>query len=89
MTAGKGWIALALVVFASWQPLESGCRRNFIWRNNHNATFRSAKGWTIPAQFLSMMPYLGTIIVLVLISKSKNIIHNAPNDLGKTFFKIN
>ena len=89
MTAGKGWIALALVVFASWQPWRVVAGAILFGGITIMQLSGQAKGWTIPAQFLSMMPYLGTIIVLVLISKSKNIIHNAPNDLGKTFFKIN
>ena len=71
MTAGRGWIALALVVFASWRP----------WRVTIGAVLfggvtimqlaGQARGWAIPAQFLSMLPYLATIIVLSLIHISE------------------
>ena len=86
MTAGRGWIALALVVFASWQP----------WRVTIGAVLfggvtimqlaGQARGWTIPAQFLSMMPYLATIVVLVTISGRGRNVFGAPAHLGKRFF---
>ena len=86
MTAGRGWIALALVVFASWQP----------WRVTIGAVLfggvtimqlaGQARGWTIPAQFLSMMPYLATIVVLVTISGRGGNVFGAPAHLGKRFF---
>ena len=86
MTAGRGWIALALVVFASWQP----------WRVTIGAVLfggvtimqlaGQARGWAIPAQFLSMMPYLATIFVLVTISGRGRNVLGAPTHLGKRFF---
>ena len=86
MTAGRGWIALAVVVFASWQP----------WRVTIGAVLfggvtimqlaGQARGWTIPAQFLSMMPYLATIVVLVTISGRGRNVFGAPAHLGKRFF---
>ena len=86
MTAGRGWIALALVVFASWQP----------WRVMVGAILfggitivqlnAQAFGLGIPASFLNMLPYLATIVVLVLISKDATKIRlNAPACLGKPF----
>ena len=88
MTAGRGWIALALVVFASWRP----------WRVLGGALVfggitimqlaGQARGWTIPSQFLSMLPYLATIIVLVLISRNREFaLANSPACLGKVFYK--
>jgi len=44
-----------------------------------------AKGWTIPPQFLSMMPYIATIIVLVAISSRGRVQFGAPAHLGKSF----
>ncbi|MEK9610700.1 MAG: ABC transporter permease [Alphaproteobacteria bacterium] len=86
MTAGRGWIALALVVFASWRP----------WRVLGGALVfggitimqlaGQARGWTIPSQFLSMLPYLATIIVLVLISRNREFaLANSPACLGRIF----
>ena len=86
MTAGRGWIALALVVFASWRP----------WRVLGGAIVfggitimqlaGQARGWTIPSQFLSMLPYLATIIVLVLISRNREFaLANSPACLGRIF----
>ncbi len=86
MTAGRGWIALALVVFASWRP----------WRVLGGALIfggitimqlaGQARGWTIPSQFLSMLPYLATIIVLVVISRNREVaLANSPACLGRIF----
>ena len=86
MTAGRGWIALALVVFASWRP----------WRVLGGALVfggitimqlaGQARGWTIPSQFLSMLPYTATIIVLVLIARNREFaLANSPACLGKIF----
>jgi general nucleoside transport system permease protein len=104
MTAGRGWIALALVVFASWRP----------WRVLAGAYLFGAITivqlhiqainlddlaflpgplfWlagvvkSIPSQFLSSLPYLATVIVLVLISRNKRLtMMNTPASLGRAF----
>jgi general nucleoside transport system permease protein len=86
MTAGRGWIALALVVFATWKP----------WRLLLGAYLFGffsiaqlhAQGFAVPIapEFLSMLPYLATILVLVMISRdAKRIRLNAPASLGKAF----
>ncbi len=104
MTAGRGWIALALVVFASWRP----------WRVLAGAYLFGAitiaqlhiqatnltdlAGWptpfyalaglvkSIPSQFLSALPYLATVVVLVLISRNRRLtMMNTPASLGKPF----
>jgi general nucleoside transport system permease protein len=87
MTAGRGWIALALVVFASWRP----------WRVLLGAylfggvtilqlTAQAGGLFDLPAQLLSMLPYIATILVLTLISAGpwKGWL-NAPACLGKPF----
>jgi len=86
MTAGRGWIALALVVFAAWRP----------WRVLFGAYLfggitilqlhSQALGVKIDAQLLSMLPYLATIIVLVVISRDTlKVKLTAPQCLGKPF----
>ena len=69
MTAGRGWIALALVVFAAWRPWRAAARRLSVRRRHHPAAPRPGLGGIGGApQFLSMLPYLATIVVLALIS---------------------
>jgi simple sugar transport system permease protein len=86
MTAGRGWIALALVVFATWRP-----GRVVLGAYMFGAITilqLHAQGWgiEIASQFMSMLPYLATILVLVLISRDKTKIRlNAPQCIGKVF----
>jgi simple sugar transport system permease protein len=86
MSAGRGWIALALVVFATWKPWRvlAGA---YLFGGVTLAQFQAqAMGIAIPAQFLSMLPYLATILVLALISRDATAIRlNAPASLGKPF----
>ena len=87
MTAGRGWIALALVVFASWLALARRGRRLSLRRGHHPRARRSrARGIGIPSQFLSALPYLATILVLVLISRNRILTRaNTPACLGQPF----
>ena len=86
MTAGKGWIALALVVFASWRPLRIPIGALLFSGITVMQLVGQARGWAMPSQFLSMLPYLATIAILVFISRNKEFsIINAPASLGKLF----
>ena len=86
MTAGKGWIALALVVFASWRPLRIPIGALLFSGITVMQLVGQARGWAMPSQFLSMLPYLATIAVLVIISRNKEFsIINAPASVGKLF----
>ena len=85
MTAGRGWIALALVVFASWRPA-----RLVIGAYLFGAVTilqLHAQGWGIgiPSQFMSALPYLATVIVLVLLSRARTGGSTAPAALGTVF----
>jgi len=86
MTAGRGWIALALVVFATWRPWRvlAGA---YLFGGVTLATFQAqALGVTVPSQLLSMLPYLATIVVLAIISRDAVTIRlNAPASLGRPF----
>ncbi|MFA1623197.1 ABC transporter permease [Rhizobium mongolense] len=86
MAAGRGWIALALVVFASWRPwrvLAGGYLFGAVSIGQlHAQTF----GIGIPSQFLSMLPYAATIVVLIIISHNRRTtLINTPASLGKAF----
>ncbi len=86
ISAGRGWIALALVVFAIWKP----------WRVLFGAWLfggmtvlqlhAQALGLAVPGEFLSMLPYLATILVLVLICRDPRLLRlNQPAALGRVF----
>lgn len=85
MTAGRGWIALALVVFASWLPgrLVIGA---YLF-GTVSILQLHAQGWGIglPSQFMSSLPYLATIVVLVLLSRARSGGSTAPAALGTVF----
>jgi general nucleoside transport system permease protein len=86
MTAGRGWIALALVVFASWLPGRLVIGAVLFGAVSILQLHAQALGVGIPSQFLSMLPYLVTVIALVLISRNKALLSvNTPACLGRPF----
>jgi general nucleoside transport system permease protein len=86
MTAGKGWIALALVVFASWLPFRVAAGAYLFGAISILAFQIQTYGWGIPPQFLNSLPYLVTILALVLISGSRALAkRNTPAMLGQPF----
>lgn len=86
MTAGRGWIALALVVFATWRPARVMVGAYLFGGVTIIQFHVQGFGVDIPSQLLSMLPYLATIVVLVLISRDINTIRlNAPASLGKSY----
>ena len=89
MTAGAGWIALALVVFASWQPFRLLIGAYIFGGITLLQLNLQALGLEINVALLSMSPYLVTIGVLVFMSarRNKNSL-DAPRSLGKTFFGL-
>jgi simple sugar transport system permease protein len=86
MTAGRGWIALAQVVFATWKPrgLLLGA---YLFGGVTVLQFHGqGLGVPIPSEFLSMLPYLATIVVLVVICRNpQTILLNKPMSLGQNF----
>jgi general nucleoside transport system permease protein len=86
MTAGRGWIALALVVFATWKPWRVLVGA-YLFGGVTLAQFQAqAAGVALPSQLLSMLPYVATIVVLAFISRDATMIRlNAPASLGKPF----
>ncbi|SAK79668.1 Branched-chain amino acid transport system / permease component [Caballeronia hypogeia] len=90
LTSGRGWIALALVVFATWRPGRLLIGALLFGAVMALQFYAQAIGVPVPTQFLAMLPYLATIVVLVLISRNQNTIKlNAPASLGKRFFAMN
>lgn len=88
MVAGRGWIALALVVFATWRPFRVLVGAYLFGGVMITQLFIQGSGLQIdfPSQFLSSLPYWATIIVLVLISRNPNLIRlNSPASLGKPY----
>ena len=86
ITAGRGWIALALVVFATWKPWRVVIGA-YLFGGVTLAQFQAqALGVELPSQYLAMLPYVATIVVLALISRDVTAIRrNAPASLGRPF----
>lgn len=88
MVAGRGWIAIALVVFATWRPLRVIAGAYLFGGMMVSQLFVQGAGINInlPSQFLSALPYLATIIVLIMISRNRNLVRlNAPASLGQPY----
>ena len=86
ITAGRGWIALALVVFATWRPLRVVAGA-YLFGAVTIAQFNAqALGIAVPSQLLSALPYLATITVLVIIASNRRFtMVNTPASLGQAF----
>lgn len=86
MTAGRGWIALALVVFATWRPLRLLAGAWLFGGVSILQFHAQGLGVQVPSQWLAMLPYAATIVVLVLISRDQRKIRlNAPAALGRPY----
>ncbi|WP_018149833.1 ABC transporter permease [Leeia oryzae] len=86
MVAGRGWIALALTVFATWRPARI-LLGAYLFGGMTSLQFHAqGLGIAISPYLLSMLPYLATIVVLVVISRNPQTIRlHAPASLGKPF----
>ena len=86
VTAGRGWIALALVVFAAWRPLRVVAGAYLFGAVTIAQFHAQALGVPVPSQLLAALPYLATIVVLVLISTNRRFtMVNTPAALGRPF----
>ncbi len=86
MTAGKGWIALALVVFGSWVPLRVLAGAYLFGTISILSFVFQSMSFGIPSQLLSSLPYIVTILALVVISGNKALTRrNTPASLGQPF----
>jgi len=91
LTAGRGWIALALVVFAAWRPFRLFGGAYLFGLVMTIELYTKASGGTknVPSEFWAALPYLATIAVLVLISLRRSGHSAAPACLGKPFLPTN
>jgi len=86
MTAGRGWVALALVTFSAWRPVWLLVGAWFFGGLMYLSLYVQALGVAVPSALLSALPYIGTVVVLVLISRDRRRIRlNQPAMLGRPF----
>lgn len=87
VTAGAGWIAVALVIFSTWNPLKA-IFAAYLFGVLKGLNFK-LQGWgiTVPSQFLEMLPYAATIVVLIFITLQKKKEHQPPKALGNPYFR--
>jgi ABC-type uncharacterized transport system permease subunit len=87
MVAGRGWIALALTTFATWRPARVLLGAYLFGGVTMLQFHLQGTGVEVPSQFLNMLPYVATIVVLALISRNPAWIRiNMPASLGKPFY---
>jgi simple sugar transport system permease protein len=87
MVSGKGWIALALTTFATWRPARVMLGAYLFGGVTMLQFHLQGIGVEIPSQFLSMLPYVATIVVLALISRNPRWIRiNMPASIGRPFY---
>ncbi len=94
ITAGIGWIAVALIIFSTWRPLRAifgayffGFLRTLTYKIQNTSFMILGMSISIPSQFLSMLPYAMTILALIFISFRKRPENQAPKSLGTTYFR--
>ncbi len=89
LAAGRGWIALALVVFSAWRPFWLCAGAYLFGGVTYLSLYLQGLGVPIPSPLISALPYVGTVIVLVLISRDRRRIRlNQPACLGKYFHAV-
>ncbi len=89
MTAGRGWIAVAMVIFAIWNPFQAALGAYLFGGTEAFQLRLQTAGTSIPAPLLMMLPYVMTILVLLFISmgRGRRILLGAPAALGLPFHR--
>jgi simple sugar transport system permease protein len=91
ITAGRGWIAIALVIFGAWRPLPVVLGALLFGAVTSLGFVAQIQGWGIPASFLAMLPYFGTILLMaipiVLRSNKASRLSTAPMALGIPYIR--
>lgn len=89
LASGRGWIALALVVFSAWRPYWLLAGAYLFGGITYLSLYLQGLGVLIPSPLISALPYAGTIVVLVLISRDRRRTRlNQPACLGKSFHAV-
>lgn len=89
MTAGRGWIAVAMVIFAIWNPFQAALGAYLFGGTEAFQLRLQTAGTSIPAPLLMMLPYIMTILVLLFISmgRGRRVLLSAPAALGLPFYR--
>ncbi len=88
MTAGRGWIAIALIIFARWNPLYALAAAYFFGLLDSLGFRLQLAGSPIPPYFLKMIPYLLTIAVLIFVGwRTKHKLSGSPMALGVPYIR--
>ena len=94
ITAGAGWIAVALIIFSTWNPLRAifaaylfGALRGLGFRLQNIDFTIAGNRIVFHPQLLDMIPYLATILILVFITRRKKKEYQAPASLGTPYFR--
>jgi simple sugar transport system permease protein len=89
MTAGRGWIAVAMVIFAIWNPIQAAVGAYLFGGIEALQLRLQAAGTTIPIAVRLAMPYVATLFVLIIISirKGSGVKTGAPASLGVPFYR--
>jgi general nucleoside transport system permease protein len=86
LIAGRGWIAVALVVFATWRPGRCIAGAYLFGGATIAQLFAQSAGVGLPSELMSALPYIATIVVLALISRNETLMRlSVPASLGKPF----
>lgn len=86
LVAGRGWIVVALVVFGTWRPIRIALGAYLFGAVSLVELFIQGQGFAIPSQLMSALPYLITILILVIISRDSRLIKlNHPASLGEPY----
>ena len=86
LIAGRGWIAVALVVFATWRPGRCIVGAYLFGGATLAQLFAQSAGVGLPPELMSALPYIATIVVLALISRNETLMRlSVPASLGKPF----
>ncbi len=87
VTAGRGWIAVALVIFSTWNPYKA-IFSSFFFGGLDIIGFRLQKhNFQISQYLIDMLPYIATIVVIIFVSIKKDKEHMAPKSLGNAYFR--
>lgn len=87
VVAGRGWIAVALVIFASWNPIKAFVGA-FLFGGLSILGFRlQSMGIHISQYWVDMLPYAATIVIIILSSRKNRKENQPPSDLGIPYFR--